>query len=64
MVKEGEVYLQEYQTVSEARQSLEAYFRFYNAERLPQGLGYHAPYKVYLGHITSKKFMELGNLND
>ena len=63
MVKEGEVYLQEYQTVSEARQSLEAYFRFYNAERLPQGLGYHAPYEVYFGHTASKKLVELGHLN-
>jgi putative transposase len=42
-VKYEEVYLHEYQTVSEARQSLEAYFWFYNAERLHQGLGYRTP---------------------
>jgi putative transposase len=62
-VKYEEVYLHEYQTVSEARQSLEAYFRFYNTERLHQGLGYRTPYEVYFGHTASKKFVELGNLN-
>ena len=62
-VKYEEVYLHEYQTVSEARQSLEAYFRFYNAERLHQGLGYRTPYEVYFGHTASKKFFELSNLN-
>ena len=37
---------------------------FNNAERLPQELGYRAPHEVYFGHIASKKFMELGNLNN
>jgi len=63
MVKEGEVYLYEYQTVSEARQCLEVYFRFNDAERLHQGVGYHTPHEVYFGHTASKKFVELGNLN-
>jgi len=63
MVKYEEVYLHEYQTVSEARQRLEAYFRFYNAQRLHQGLGYRTPYEVYFGHTASKEFVDLGNLN-
>jgi len=54
-VKYEEAYLHGYQTVSEARQSLEAYFRFYNTERLHQGLGYRTPYEIYFGHTASKK---------
>jgi len=63
-VKYQEVYFHEYRTVSKARQSLEAYFRFYNTERLPKGLGYHTPYDVYFGHTASKKSVEMGILND
>ena len=60
-VKYEGIYAHEYHTISETRQSLEAYFRFYNAERLHQGLGYRTPYEVYFGHPASKKFVELGN---
>jgi len=62
-VKYEEVYLHEYQSMSEARQSLEAYFRFYNMERLHQGLGYRTPYELYFGHSTSKKPGERDILN-
>jgi len=46
-VKYEEVYLHQYTTVSEARRSLERYFRFYNMERLHEALGYRTPYEVY-----------------
>jgi putative transposase len=62
-VKSEEVYLHMYQTVSQARQRLEAYFQFYNTERLHQGLRYRTPCEVYFGHTASKKLVELGNLN-
>jgi len=48
-VKCEEVYLREYRTVAEARNSLAAYFRFYNEERFHQTLGYRTPHEVYLG---------------
>jgi len=51
-VKYEEVYLHEYRTVSEAKQSLSIYFHFYNNERLHQSLGYRTPSEVYFGAST------------
>ncbi len=48
-VKYEEVYLREYQSVSDARQGLEHYFAFYNEERLHQALGYRPPAAAYHG---------------
>jgi putative transposase len=48
-VKYEEVYLREYRTVAEARDSLAAYFRFYNEERFHETLGYRTPHEVYYG---------------
>jgi putative transposase len=47
-VKYEEVYLHQYQTVSEARALLTQYFLFYNMERLHESLGYQTPYQVYV----------------
>ena len=46
-VKVEEVYLRDYQTVTEASYYLGQYFRFYNNERLHQHLGYDTPASVY-----------------
>ncbi|OPY16220.1 MAG: Integrase core domain protein [Syntrophus sp. PtaB.Bin075] len=46
-VKYEEVYLHDYRTVLEAKQSLAEYFRFYNTERNHQALNYRTPYEVY-----------------
>lgn len=46
-VKYEEVYLKEYQSVSEAERGLNAYFQFYNQERLHQSLEYQTPVQVY-----------------
>jgi len=48
-VKYEEVYLKDYSTVREAVRELNAYFRFYNTERLHQSLGYQTPWDVYRG---------------
>jgi putative transposase len=46
-VKCEEVYLRDYQSAWDARQSLARYFGFYNWERLHQALGYQTPAAVY-----------------
>ena len=46
-VKYEEVYLQEYDSPREARQSLNRYFQFYNQERPHQALAYRSPAQVY-----------------
>lgn len=46
-VKYEEVYLKDYQSPREARESLAQYFDFYNQERLHQSLGYQTPAKIY-----------------
>lgn len=51
-VKYENVYLQDYQNVSEARAGLGSYFRFYNTRRPHQSLEYKTPYEA---HYTSAK---------
>jgi len=46
-VKVEEVYLHDYQTVTEARYNLGWYFELYNNRRLHQALGYRTPAEVY-----------------
>jgi putative transposase len=46
-VKYEEVYLKDYVNVPSARANLDAYFRFYNEERLHQALDYQTPATVY-----------------
>ena len=54
-VKYEEVYIHSYETVKEARESLDNYFRFYNSERLHQSLGYRTPQEVYLSKTINKQ---------
>jgi len=55
-VKYEEVFLRDYADPVEARQGLEAYFRFYNQERPHQALGYRTPAEVYFaGHSTGRR---------
>ena len=54
-VKYEEVYIHSYDTVKEARESLDNYFRFYNGERFHQSLGYRTPQEVYLSKTINKQ---------
>jgi len=47
-LKYEEVYLKDYESVTEARAGIERYFRFYNQERLHQGLQYRTPAAIWL----------------
>jgi putative transposase len=46
-VKYEEVYLKEYANGWDAEAALDAYFRFYNQERIHQALDYRTPWDVY-----------------
>lgn len=46
-LKYEEVYLKDYASVTEAREGIERYFRFYNHERLHQSLDYQTPAALY-----------------
>lgn len=46
-VKYEEIYLRGYENLSEVREGLKKYFKFYNEERPHQGLEYRTPAEVY-----------------
>jgi putative transposase len=46
-LKYEDVYIKDYQTVSEARDGLKQYFQFYNHERYHQSLDYKTPFSIY-----------------
>ncbi len=50
-VKYQDVYIKGYQTMSEAQQGLEAFFDYYNHDRLHQSLGYKRPWDIYAGNL-------------
>lgn len=52
-VKYEFVYLQDLQTVQQAREGLTEYFNFYNQERLHQALDYQTPERVYRAGLLS-----------
>jgi putative transposase len=47
-VKYEEVYLHDYETVSDARNEISRYFLLYNMERPHESLGYKTPYERYV----------------
>lgn len=49
-VKQENVYLNDYQTVTEARAGIHDYFQFYNQARRHQSLNYLTPQEVYFNH--------------
>jgi putative transposase len=51
-IKYEEVYLREYDSIRDARQSLTEYIAFYNTGRYHQGLGYKTPEEVFTGKKT------------
>jgi putative transposase len=50
-VKYEHIYLFDYESVAELMAGLQAYFWFYNHERLHQSLAYHTPAEVHFGSV-------------
>lgn len=48
-LKYEEVFLKEYESVTEAREAIKAYIQFYNNERIHQSLNYYTPAEIYFG---------------
>ena len=46
-VKYEEVYLKDYESCKDAKESINDYFNFYNNERLHSALGYCPPAEIY-----------------
>lgn len=62
-VKYEEVYLYQYQTVSEARKGLARYFTFYNTERLHESLGYKTPYELYFKDRAKTSLLQASTMH-
>jgi putative transposase len=61
-VKYEEVYLHEYETVREAKESINRYMNFYNNERLHQSLEYATPSEIYYKNGKDRNECESGFL--
>ena len=55
-VKYEEVYFNTYETVKEARESLDKYIEWYNLERRHSGISYQRPYEVMIGKAQAVKW--------
>ena len=62
-VKYEEIYLHQYEKVSEVRNGLAKYFLFYNMERLHQSLGYRTPYELYVKERAKINPMQASTLH-
>ena len=61
-VKQENIYLHDYESVSSVRRGLSDYFRFYNNERLHQGLGNMCPAEKYFLTRKEEKCCQPGKL--
>ncbi len=60
-VKYNDIYVHEYQTLTDVRMGLIEFFDFYNTERIHQALGYRTPWEVYAGIDMAKRSYPLIN---
>jgi len=51
-IKEEEIWPNQYDTLSEAREAIEAYVKYYNEQRIHSALDYQTPSEVAAAFIT------------
>jgi len=51
-IKEEEIWLNEYETFSEAHAAIESYVLYYNSTRIHSALGYRTPDDIAAANIT------------
>lgn len=61
-VKYNNIYIQDYQTITDVREGLKIYFNSYDMERLHQSLGYQTPWEVYSGLTFDPSNQNFANL--
>ena len=54
-LKYEDIYLTDYQTMSELKEGLRRYFEFYNGERFHESLDYATPDATYAERFTEKE---------
>jgi len=62
-VKYDNIYINEYQTITDVRNGLKEYFTLYNMERIHQSLNYQTPWEVYSGIKFSPPKNKILHLN-
>ena len=58
-LKYEEVYINDYNTVRDAKEGISRYINFYNRERLHQSLGYRTPAEVYFAEKEQSGKLDL-----
>lgn len=54
-LKYEDIYLKDYQTITELKDGLARYFRFYNSERFHQSLEYDTPDRMYESRLPVRE---------
>lgn len=62
-VKYNNIYINEYQTITDVRNGLKEYFALYNMDRIHQSLNYQTPWEVYSGIKFSPPENKILHLN-
>jgi putative transposase len=57
-LKYEDIYIRDYRTMTELKEGLSRYFRFYNSERFHESLGYETPDSIYRSRFVDSSIEE------